>query len=300
MFCANDASASGPAAKGRCALSLGVIFKNRVRCSKDFRERGVQFNMKRRADAGFSLVELLVVIATMAILVALLLPALAKAKEKARSTACKNLQRRIGLGLQMYVQDHGYYPPLAEKHAPTLCFDRLYPYYPVSWTNRSWNCPVYLARGGIVSRDRVMTNSAGISYSYNYMGTATGFPGCPKSIFKPLGLSGLLKYSRKEMAVGAPSDMYAVGDARCGSVGQEMVGVIKMSLWSFTAYSYFSGGEATPPHGQGYNILFCDGHVTFVKRSDYLYPPRTAVNWNCDNQPHPEPWAPGNLWAVQN
>jgi prepilin-type N-terminal cleavage/methylation domain-containing protein/prepilin-type processing-associated H-X9-DG protein len=248
----------------------------------------------------FTLIELLVVIAIIAILVALLLPALSRAREKARSAACKNLQRQIGLGLQMYVQDYGYYPPLAEKHTTTLCFDRLYPYYPVSWTNASWNCPTYIANNGVVSRDMVMTNSAGISYSYNYMGTATGFPGSPKSVFKPLGLGGLPKYSKSEPGVWAPSDMYAAADARCETVGQGIAGGIKMSPWSFSSYSYFTGVEAAPPHGQGYNILFCDGHVLFVKRSDYLYPPRSACNWNSDHQPHPETWAPVSLWAIQN
>jgi len=59
------------------------------------------------------------------------------------------------------------------------------------------------------------------------------------------------------------------------------------------------GGETAPPHSQGYNILFGDEHVSLVKRSDYLYPPRTAHNWNRDNQPHAELWAPKNQWAEQ-
>jgi prepilin-type N-terminal cleavage/methylation domain-containing protein/prepilin-type processing-associated H-X9-DG protein len=245
----------------------------------------------------FTLTELLVVIAIIAILVALLLPALSRTKEQARSASCKNLLHQIGLGLQMYVQDKGWYPPLAEGGTTTLCFDRLYPYYPVSWTNASWNCPTYLADQGIVSRDMVMTNSAGISYAYNFLGIATGFPNCPKSVFGlQLGLGGLPKNSKKDQGISAPSQMYAVADARSIQVaGSSIAGRIKMYPW---AISYAT--EVAPPHGQGYNILFCDGHVVWEKRSHYLYPPWSAANWNCDHQPHPETWAPRSLWAVQD
>src|SRR5579859_1835348 len=127
-------------------------------------------------SGAFTLVELLVVVAVIAILMALLLPALSRAREKARSTSCRNLLKQIGLGLQMYVQDNACYPPLAERGTRVLCFDRLLPYYPVHWTNAAWNCPSYLANHGIISRDRVMTNSEGISYSYNDMGIVTGWP----------------------------------------------------------------------------------------------------------------------------
>ncbi len=258
-------------------------------------------NCKMIVLRAFTLTELLVVIAIIAVLAALLLPALSQSKERGRSAACINHLRQIGLALEMYVQDYHCYPPLAERGSTAICFDRLFPYYPLGWTNVSWNCPTYIADNGIVSRDRLMTNSAGISYSYNDMGIVSGWPGCPRSIFKlRLGLGHLPQDRKLEPGVSVPSEMYAVVDARSDVVGQGIAGGIKMSTWSFAAYSYFDGQEAPPPHAQGYNIVFCDGHVSLVKRSDYLYPPRTASNWNSDNQPHPETWAPQSLWAVQN
>ncbi|HVK04474.1 MAG TPA: DUF1559 domain-containing protein [Armatimonadaceae bacterium] len=56
--------------------------------------------------AGFTLIELLVVIAIIAILSAILFPVFAKAREKARQTACLSNTKQIGLALNMYVTDY--------------------------------------------------------------------------------------------------------------------------------------------------------------------------------------------------
>jgi prepilin-type N-terminal cleavage/methylation domain-containing protein len=68
-------------------------------------------NRRDTRYAGFTLVEILVVVAILGVLVALLLPAIQKARESARKSQCANHLKQIGLGMQAYLLDYRAFPP---------------------------------------------------------------------------------------------------------------------------------------------------------------------------------------------
>jgi prepilin-type N-terminal cleavage/methylation domain-containing protein/prepilin-type processing-associated H-X9-DG protein len=80
-----------------------------------------------QGPGAFTLIELLVVIAIIVILAALLLPAMASAREKGRRTVCLSNARQMALGIQMYAQDNDGRIPYGPKAPPFTNPNNFYP-----------------------------------------------------------------------------------------------------------------------------------------------------------------------------
>ena len=258
------------------------------------------------------------VIAIIAILASMLLPALAAAKQAGQAARCRSNLREMGIALQLYVDlNNRHYPAGATTTVSTspAWFDAIYPSKngPAQWTNLLYHCPTYVGNKGLISTganrgaDGDADDAAVIlgSYAYNNAGITI--------LQQPLlGLSPwpVIRPTHQvsESEIKSPSEMYAIADSRPGNYptasigttalnGASYGGLVLMQPW-LLSYGGGPGKELPPPHSQGYQIDFADGHVGLVKRKDYLYPPRTAQNWNSDDQLHQSEWAPAASWAV--
>ena len=240
--------------------------------------------------SAFTLIELLVVIAIIAILAAMLLPALAKAKDKAQATACLSNTKQIGLGVLMYAGDSqdcfpqvspwwtaGPYQNQAglpcggewfrsDRVTPNTIGPMLVQYLP---NNLTWTCPKrqrglsYVTASGLQSGDPSITGF--LSYGFNEIGVFGGYD--PTT---GLMTGNLEKF--KASNVQRPSDLVAICDVS-GSNDPSQINGVADAAWLDTVWAGNSGPTAPvtgfngrvqtayAKHNNRINVIYVDGHA---------------------------------------
>jgi prepilin-type N-terminal cleavage/methylation domain-containing protein/prepilin-type processing-associated H-X9-DG protein len=246
--------------------------------------------IKQSGDAarGFTLIELLVVIAVIAILAAMLLPALSKAKDSGLATSCMNNTRQIGLAVMMYSGDNkDIYPNEWWVNGPyknalglacggewqTTPAHALVPYLVNA---RIWVCPKKLR--GLTYKtqpgDFDPSITGFISYGFNYLGLFGGSADEPlmfkvSSVLRPVQVVAIdeCNGSNNSQEIGG-----SIGDGNADAAWHD-------DFWSENSFPNTSViGIANcrmqiqyGKHNKRVNIIYADGHTGPSKPSQLIW-----------------------------